>query len=58
MCTIEEVNKVTQTVLIRFEDCSVMLYDNRIVSQIGFLTPVQLKKAYRVFNAIKNEQFK
>ena len=47
-----EVNTDTGFITISNNHCSVTIKDNKIRSSIGFITPADKKKAFKIYNSI------
>ena len=54
MCEVKEADRGLKTVTIQTDSGAVMIHDNRIISQTGFLSAIEYKKVFRLYNAIFN----
>jgi len=49
---VKEVDRGLKTVTIQTDSGAVMIHNNKIISQTGYLSPVEYKKVFKLFNAI------
>lgn len=54
MCEVIEADRRLKTVTIQTDSGAVMIHENKIISQMGYLSPVQYKKVFRIYNGIFN----